>query len=337
LESLPTLRTPPGDRFCSLFSSAESAQLVARRAENAGLCLIRDTAGHTSTSSGFFNFALVRYNGNGSLDTAFGNQGIVLTNFGQFDDARALALQGDGKLVAAGVTNNGTSTLLALARYNNDGSLDTSFGTNGQVTTNLGRLNQAIQSLALSPDGKLVVAGSYAPPGPSQFFLARYNTNGSLDTTFGNAGTVLTAIDPEDDNGAAGIGFLPDGTLVAAGTAGSDFAVARYWGDQGPPEYARGSADAPGLLWEFSRWFLTGNREQAGDAPGLSWGVVTLVSTWPDPAKNREAPGDKPLASAEGYLVTGCGCMGNAGGGAVCCGEPLSSGAGGGGGVEAPA
>ena len=184
-------------------------------------------AGHTSTSGGNFNFALVRYNANGTLDTTFNTTGIVTTNFGQLDDIHDAVLQADGKIVAVGSTFIGGKVELALARYNNDGSLDTSFGTAGQVTTDLGGINQSANSLVIQPDGKLVVAGVYAPNGPSDFFLARYLSSGSLDATFGTNGKVLTPFDPTSNAGAASLVQLSDGTFVAGGSAGTSFALAR--------------------------------------------------------------------------------------------------------------
>jgi uncharacterized delta-60 repeat protein len=201
-------------------------------------------AGHTSTSSAFFNFVLARYNADGSLDTSFGDTGKVLTNFAQLDDAADLALQTDGKLVAAGSTLTNNKTELALARYNPDGSLDATFGSGGQFTTDLGGLNQAARGLVIEPDGKLLVAGVYAPQGPSEFFLARYNPDGSLDTTFGSQGLVLTSFGSNVDAGANSLASVPGGTFVAAGSSGSSFALARYWGDTAPPRFAQGNANA---------------------------------------------------------------------------------------------
>jgi len=229
-------------------------------------------AGHTSTSGGNFNFALVRYNADGTLDTTFHTTGVVTTNFGQLDDIHDAVLQADGKIVAVGSTFIGGKAELALARYNNDGSLDTSFGTAGQVTTDLGGVNQSANSLVIQPDGKLVVAGVYAPNGPSDFFLARYLSSGSLDATFGTNGKVLTPFDPTSNAGAASLVQLPDGTFVSGGSAGTSFALARYWGDNSPPAYALASANAVyvNLLYEQ----LLG---RPADAGGMS-GWVTLLT-----------------------------------------------------------
>src|SRR5207253_9205887 len=114
----------------------------------------------------------------------FNTTGIVTTNFGQLDDIHDAKLQADGKIVAIGSYNTGSKTDLALARYNADGSLDPTFGTGGTVTTDLGGFNQSASSVVIQSEGKLVVAGIYAPGGPSKFFVARYSSSGTLDTTF---------------------------------------------------------------------------------------------------------------------------------------------------------
>src|SRR5438552_119633 len=245
-------------------------------------------AGHTSTSGGNFNFALVRYNAAGTLDTTFGDpitgtvppgqtgqsplSGVVTTNFGQLDDIHDAVLQGDGKIVAVGSTFIGGKVELALARYHNDGSLDTTFGTAGQVTTDLGGVNQSANSVVIQPDGKLVVAGVYAPNGPSDFFLARYLSSGSLDATFGTNGKVLTPFDPASNAGAASLVQLPDGTFVAGGSAGTSFALARYWGDNSPPAYALASANAVYVNLLYEQLLA-----RPADPGGLS-GWVTLLT-----------------------------------------------------------
>src|SRR6266508_3157227 len=97
----------------------------------------------------------------GDLDTSFGTGGKVTTSFGsRYDEIDGLALQPDGKIVAGGyVATSSTDTDFGLARYKPDGSLDTSFGTGGKVTTAIGS-NSAGRGLALQPDGKIVVSGN---------------------------------------------------------------------------------------------------------------------------------------------------------------------------------
>jgi len=160
------------------------------------------TAGASSNSKGSrYQFALVRYNTDGSLDTTFNKKGIVTTTIGSFDDeAFALAIQPDGKLVAAGYSNTGSLAnpvnVFALVRYNADGSLDTTFNTTGIVTTAIGAFDDEAFALAIQPDGKLVAAGISFDDTLHQykFALVRYNTDGSLDTTFHTTGIVTTAI-----------------------------------------------------------------------------------------------------------------------------------------------
>jgi len=180
-------------------------------------------------------FALVRYLATGGLDSTFGTGGKVGTPIGSIDDeASALVVQPDGKLVAAGYSDRGGNTTFALARYNAAGSLDTSFGTGGKVTTAIGSTDDEVLALVLQPDGKLVAAGFTASAGNTAFALVRYNADGSLDTSFGTGGKVTTSIGSVDDKAIALV-LQPDGKLVAAGYSkgGSNiaFALARYNAD----------------------------------------------------------------------------------------------------------
>src|SRR5205823_1436829 len=141
-----------------------------------------------------------RYNAAGSLDTSFGTGGKVTTAIGSTDDeVLALVLQPDGKLVAAGFTASAGNSAFALVRYNADGSLDTSFGTGGKVTTSIGSVDDKAIALVLQPDGKLVAAG-YSKGGSNiAFALARYNAEGSRDASLGAAGQVATAAASSED------------------------------------------------------------------------------------------------------------------------------------------
>lgn len=171
------------------------------------------------------NFALARYNPDGTLDASFGNGGKVITTFGGADAASAVALQPDGKIVVAGQSDNGTSIDFALARYNPDGSLDTSFGSGGKVATNFtGGSDDAASAVAIQFDGKIVVAGD----SEGAFAVARYNPDGTLDTTFGTGGKVTTDLGGEDVIHA--LALQPDGQIVVVGESAGDFALVRYQG-----------------------------------------------------------------------------------------------------------
>ena len=121
-----------------------------------------------------------------NLDTSFGTGGKLTTAFGSTTDhANAIALQSDGKIIAAGRAYIGYSNVFALARYNTDGSLDISFGTGGKVTTAFGTSVDYATAIALQSDGKIVVAGASSTGAYSTVFaLARYNADGSLDSSF---------------------------------------------------------------------------------------------------------------------------------------------------------
>ena len=208
-------------------------------------------AGYVTTASGSTQFAVARLTSSGSLDTTFGNGGVVTTKFsgttgGQAHPVAVCPNTGsgnDGKiLLGGGVT--GHSSSFALARYNTNGSLDTSFGSKGTVTTTLGQWG-FIYALVIQPDGKILAAGSSEQPDPStgypryEFTLARYNANGSLDTSFGSGGVVLTPFGHSHGGGISSDGAIwgmtlqTDGKIVVAGnsstgTSSEFFTVARY-------------------------------------------------------------------------------------------------------------
>ncbi len=195
-------------------------------------------AGEASTG-GDQDFALVRYNADGTLDGSFGIGGKVTTAFDAADDgANALALQADGKLVAAGFATSGGLQVFALARYAADGSLDSTFGVAGQVTTTIGASSAFATALLVQPDGKLVAAGEVSVrsedhPEDHNFVLVRYNADGSVDSGFGGGSPVTTSFGTSRD-GANAVVLQPDGKLVAAGMAtsgGEAFGLARYNAD----------------------------------------------------------------------------------------------------------
>ena len=186
-------------------------------------------AGYTSNGSNL-DFALARYNANGSLDTSFNGTGKVTTPFGAGDDfGLALVLQTDGKIVVAGRTYNGSNEDFAVARYNPNGSLDTSFNGTGKVTTPIGAADDSANAIAVRPDGKLVLAGDSRIGGSLVVALARYNPNGSLDTSFNGTGKVTTAIG--STSAAHELALQPDGKVVVTGVGTNGtirFALARY-------------------------------------------------------------------------------------------------------------
>lgn len=167
-----------------------------------------------------YDFALTRYNMNGTLDNTFGNSGIVITPIlSAGDQGMAVAIQNDGKILLGGSTDNGSNGDLALARYNTNGSLDVTFDTDGIVTTATGKANDIIRAVAIQSDGRIVVAGySYTSKSYSyDFIIARYNSNGSLDNTFGTGGILTTAIIHNTNDYAESIAIQTDGKIIVGG------------------------------------------------------------------------------------------------------------------------
>lgn len=173
-------------------------------------------------SGSYSDFALVRYNTNGTLDNTFGSGGILITTMGSSSDCiYDIAIQSDGKIVAVGTRNmlSPNTTQFGLARFNTNGTLDPTFGTNGKVFTTFGIDNQAL-SVAIQSDGKIVVGGQvYLVAQDSEFGLVRYNTDGSLDTTFGGTGMVATPVAGNYDE-PENIALQTDGKILTVGSIG---------------------------------------------------------------------------------------------------------------------
>ena len=180
-----------------------------------------------------YDFALARYNEDGSPDATFGTGGKLTTAIlGADDVAYSVAVQADGRIVAAGSTNNGANNDIAIVRYNPNGTLDATFGTGGKVTTSVFNAADLAYSVALQLDGKIVAAGYSNNGTNNDFALVRYNVNGTLDTSFGTGGKVTTAVLGSSDE-ARSVAILPDGRIIAAGNnaislGNNDFALVRY-------------------------------------------------------------------------------------------------------------
>lgn len=142
------------------------------------------------------SFAVVRYNTNGSLDSSFGIGGKQFNALGTDDEANAMTLQTDGKIILCGTKITNYHGSFEVMRYNTNGNLDASFGTGGIETSTIGT-NDYANAVTLQNDGKIVVAGvTNATTNNKSFALTRYNTNGSLDSTFGNASKSFYPLTP---------------------------------------------------------------------------------------------------------------------------------------------
>jgi uncharacterized delta-60 repeat protein len=222
--------------------------------------------------NGKSEFALVRYTPNGVLDSSFGNQGTVSTNFGSAVSSATISeilVQLDGKIIAVGGTGGAGPNIL-LARYNADGSLDATFGTNGLVNLVDPSVSQPwVSDARLQSDGKIVTVGSSIITGQQRAYeVARFNSDGSLDTSFGTLGLVRTSFGLTGSNDyASDLAIQADGKIVVVGTSSYDVS-----GDH---------------EWSMARYDSSGNLDPTFGSGGK---VTDLITSTPDTRKVASSP-----------------------------------------------
>lgn len=212
----------------------------------------------------FSSWIVARFETNGAPDGSYGSGGSATVNMGDdsLEYVTGAAVQPDGKIVIVGSSNVGNDPRVAIARLTSNGVLDSSFDGDGRVYGTVG--NGSASAVALQSDNKIVVAGeivSAVTPPYSDFFVARYNTDGSLDSTFDLDGRVSTSVGPLSD-GAGAVAVQPDGKIVAAGATADDeglfflASVVRYQPSGAlDPSFGMGGVvvtDLPSLFDSFS-------------------------------------------------------------------------------------
>ena len=215
-----------GKLTTSVGESSSSAQSVAIQLD--GKIVV---AGQANIAN-YHDFAVIRYLNDGSLDTTFDGDGIAIASVSNANDwTRAMAIQADGRIVVAGSARSGPNDDFALVRFNADGSLDATFNGDGKVTTPVLASHDDGNSVAIQPDGRILVAGSAYNGSDRDFAVVRYDPDGSLDTTFNDDGKVTTPVRASFDDGYS-IGVQADGHIVMAGASQNafkyDFAVVRF-------------------------------------------------------------------------------------------------------------
>lgn len=170
-----------------------------------------------SSAGGPFQFLSVRYTTSGGLDSSYSGTGIVTTQVGAegLSNATSALLDTNGKIVLTGYVDTFLNADLALARYNSDGSLDSSFDGDGKVTTELGNTSERGYKIAFQPDGKIVVAGDGYSDGFLDITISRFNANGTIDQSFGTGGFVAYHF-PEASSWASAVKIQTDGKIVIA-------------------------------------------------------------------------------------------------------------------------
>ncbi|MFI5172462.1 MAG: T9SS type A sorting domain-containing protein [Chitinophagales bacterium] len=186
----------------------------------------------------YHDYALVRYNTDGTLDNGFGTGGIVTMDlYHDQDYGFSVAVDADNNILLAGYSENVDGRNFIVLRFTGDGILDNTFGTDGIGSADFGSGEDHCKALAIQPDGKIILAGLTAIPTPDYaVVVARFNTDGILDTSFGSGGMVTTDIADDADYGYAAA-IQPDTKILVAGysyqeTTAYDFMLIRYLGDQ---------------------------------------------------------------------------------------------------------
>lgn len=165
--------------------------------------------------------AAVKYRANGNIDTAFGTNGVVAFNLSESTDfVSGVGIQADGKILLAGHAYAGTNPLrydITIVRLNSNGSFDNSYGTNGVARAKVVQNGENYTSkLGMQPDGKPVVAGTTVEGNSWNACLVRFNTDGTLDSSFGTNGKISLDINNEDQEGRA-IALPEDGSFIIGG------------------------------------------------------------------------------------------------------------------------
>ena len=184
-----------------------------------------------------FNIAVIRFNSDGTLDNTFDVDGIVVTDLGSlYDFANSLVIQDDGKIVVTAYNKTqATRGLMVIVRYNSDGSLDNTFDQDGKLYTIIVNSSARTNSMVLQSDQKLVLGAATDNGNGLGYVLARYNTDGSVDTTFDIDGYVFSSSFGSFIELAYTVALQSDEKILVTGyrsdASGQNFMIKRYHKD----------------------------------------------------------------------------------------------------------
>lgn len=268
-----------------------------------GMCLNTNgsivTAGKTTSSPS--DFAIGRFHANGSPDLSFGTAAVLRVNIpSSTDEPSCVIAQADGKIIVGGFSDNGNSQEFAMARYLPGGGLDNSFDADGKQTISFGPGISRMRAIAIQPDGKIVTGGTTVNGNSFDFALARYNTNGSPDITFGVGGKVITTISDRDDY-INSIAVQADGKIVVGGSGGpgQDYFILARYSQNGTLD---NSFDGDGIVFTTFGTQIQHLRRIVIQPDGkiVSAGVARLGANYDDIALTRHHSNGSPDNSFDG-------------------------------------
>jgi uncharacterized delta-60 repeat protein len=332
-ESFLLLRlNPDGTLDTRLNGTGQQTTKIGSDSPAAGVAVLAmgkiEVVGGTLGSNGH-SFALTRYNADGSLDASFGTGGIATTDFvGPLSSViSSVFLVSGGKILAVGSASNGVGARVALARYDAQGNLDSTFGAGGQLLTNIGPKQDCVKGAAVQADGKILIAGKSAA---TSGVLLRYNPDGTLDTSFGMAGGGVTFPSTE----GAAVALQNDGKiLVIENNSSSSQTVQARYNSDGSLDSSITQALGANLFYKLTRQpdgsFLAAGQQPNGAAytmfrvdqrnldgtPTAGFGMQGTVlydpgTMPPNPLAPSASAADAALASDHRVLAVGNGAFG---------------------------
>ncbi len=254
--------------------------VFAMKQDSAGKIVAVGSTYNNSGTPAHNDIAITRLNADGTLDTSFNSTGKNKVDFGFTDGARAVAIQGDGKILVGGFAYVSSKFRFAILRLLDNGSLDNTFGTSGSTTTAFTSGAQAM-SMVLTSSGKAVLAGTAVNTTKSTFALAKYKTNGTIDNSFGNSGKVFTTFTGSTFDSIQSVVEDPTQGLIVAGystiSSLNKLALAKYssngsldisFGNAGTllPSYPGNEAVANAMTLDTSNnIYITGKSTTSGN------------------------------------------------------------------------
>ena len=229
-ESFATMRVNPGGTLDTGFGSTGIVLTQSANFDRGNNLLVQPDGKILLSGERYFgetnnDFAILRYNTNGTLDNGFDGNGLAAPNISGFSDEHSydMALQPDGKIVMVGTTaptvtiNQNLPTDLAIMRFNPDGSLDPTFNGTGILVVRFNQVSESANAVVIQPDGKILIGGFLNNFVKNDYLLMRFQSNGMLDSTFGSGGLVFTSVSAAN-NSISSLALQPDGKILAGGS-----------------------------------------------------------------------------------------------------------------------